>query len=166
MIASKFSDAKAFILKQGAVPIADISRKPASSRRPVSIGRSGTMATEVWRHKQLEDKNQLATGQKLRVLMIVNTFSRFSPALVPPLAFRSADVVEALGRVGRELGSFRPLGVDQGAHRVCLAQPESVGLPARRCARLLSPSQADRQCLRQALNVRFRERTLVPESCR
>jgi putative transposase len=34
--------------------------------------------------------DQLATGQKLRVLTIVDTFSRFSPALVPRLK-RSRD---------------------------------------------------------------------------
>jgi hypothetical protein len=32
--------------------------------------------------------DQLATGQKLRVLTIVDTFSRFSPALEPRFTFR------------------------------------------------------------------------------
>jgi putative transposase len=36
---------------------------------------------------------QLATGQKLRVLTIVNIFSRFSPALERRFTFRAADVV-------------------------------------------------------------------------
>jgi hypothetical protein len=36
--------------------------------------------------------DQLATGRKLRVLTIVDTFSRFSPALEPRFAFRGADV--------------------------------------------------------------------------
>jgi Transposase DDE domain len=35
----------------------------------------------------------LATGRKLRVLTIVDTFSRFSPALEPRFTFRGADVV-------------------------------------------------------------------------
>jgi hypothetical protein len=42
--------------------------------------------------------DQLATGQKLRALTIVDTFSRFSPALVPQFTFRGSDVVEVLER--------------------------------------------------------------------
>jgi Transposase DDE domain len=37
--------------------------------------------------------DQLATGRKLRVLTVVDTFSRFSPALEPRFTFRGADVV-------------------------------------------------------------------------
>jgi hypothetical protein len=37
---------------------------------------------------------QLATGRKLRILTIVDTFSCFSPALEPRFTFRGADVVE------------------------------------------------------------------------
>src|ERR1700691_623284 len=40
--------------------------------------------------------DQLATGQKLRVLTIIDTLSRFSPALEPRLSFRGTDVVEVL----------------------------------------------------------------------
>jgi hypothetical protein len=43
------------------------------------------------------------TGRKLRVLTIVDTFSRFSPALEPRFSFRGGDVVEVLERVGREI---------------------------------------------------------------
>jgi hypothetical protein len=45
-----------------------------------------------------------ATGTKLRVLTIVDTFSRLSPAIEPRFTFRGADVVEVLERVGREVG--------------------------------------------------------------
>jgi hypothetical protein len=38
--------------------------------------------------------DQLATGRKLRVLTIVDTFSRFSPAVEPRFNFRGADVVD------------------------------------------------------------------------
>jgi putative transposase len=44
---------------------------------------------ETWAMDFVHD--QLATGQKLRVLTIVDTFSRFSPALEPRLTFRGAD---------------------------------------------------------------------------
>jgi putative transposase len=33
--------------------------------------------------------NQLATGQKIRVLTVVETFSRFSPALDPRFSYRA-----------------------------------------------------------------------------
>jgi len=59
-----------------------------------------------------------STGQKLRVLTIVDTFSRFSPALVPRLTFRRADVVEVLERVGREVGLPAAIRVDQGTEFV------------------------------------------------
>jgi putative transposase len=39
-----------------------------------------------------------STGRKLRVLTIVDTFSRFSPALEPRFNFCRADVVELLER--------------------------------------------------------------------
>ncbi len=58
--------------------------------------------------------DQLATGRKLRVLTIVDTFSRFSPAIEPRFSFRGADVVEVLERVGREVGFPAAIRVDQG----------------------------------------------------
>ena len=54
--------------------------------------------------------DQLATGRKLRVLTIVDTFSRFWPALEPRFKFRGADVVEVLERVGRQLDCRRQSG--------------------------------------------------------
>lgn len=48
--------------------------------------------------------DQLVTGQKLRVLTIVDTFLRFSPALEPRRSFRGTDVVEVPEKLGREIG--------------------------------------------------------------
>ena len=62
--------------------------------------------------------DQLATGRKLRVLTIVDTFSRFSPALEPRFSFRGTDVVEVLERVGREMGLPATIRVDQGTEFV------------------------------------------------
>src|SRR5215208_5145848 len=62
--------------------------------------------------------DQLATGQKLRVLTIVDTFSRFSPALEPRFTFRGADVVDVLERVGRQVGLPATIRVDQGTEFV------------------------------------------------
>src|SRR5271165_170585 len=62
--------------------------------------------------------DQLATGHKLRVLTIVDIFSRFSPALEPRLTFRGTDVVEVLERVCNEVGFPATIRVDQGSEFV------------------------------------------------
>ncbi len=62
--------------------------------------------------------DQLATGRKLRVLTIVDTFSRFSPALEPRFTFRGADVVEVLEEVCRQVGFPATIRVDQGTEFV------------------------------------------------
>lgn len=61
---------------------------------------------------------QLATGRKLRVLTIVDTFTRFSLALEPRFTFRGADVVDVLERVGRQVGFPASIRVDQGTEFV------------------------------------------------
>jgi putative transposase len=58
-----------------------------------------TRANQTWAMDSVHD--QLATGRKLLVLTIVDTFSRFSPAVEPRFNFCGADVVEVLERVGR-----------------------------------------------------------------
>ena len=62
--------------------------------------RNATRPNETWAMDLVHD--QLVTGHKLRVLTIVGTFLRFSPALEPCFSFRGGDVVELLERVGRE----------------------------------------------------------------
>jgi putative transposase len=64
------------------------------------------------------DHDQLATGRKIRVLTIVGTFARFSPAIEPRFGFRAADVVEVLERVGREHGLPGAIRVDRGTESV------------------------------------------------
>ena len=80
--------------------------------------RTATKPNETWAMDFVHD--QLATGRKLRVLTIVDTFARFSPALEPRFSFRGMDVVEVLERVGREV---RIAGHDPGrpGYRVCIA---------------------------------------------
>ena len=68
---------------------------------------------ETWAMDFVHD--QLATGRKLRVLTIVDTFSRFSPALEPRFTFRGADVVEVLER---EVGWPSTIRVDLGSEFV------------------------------------------------
>jgi putative transposase len=75
-----------------------------------------TQANETWAMDFVHD--QLATGRKLRVLTIVDTYSRFSPAIEPRFNFRGADVVEILEAVGRQVGFPKTIRVDQGTEFV------------------------------------------------
>lgn len=85
-------------------------RKLREDRRPA------TRSNETWAMDFVHD--QLATGTKLRVLTIVDTFSRFSPAIEPRFTFRGSDVVDVLERVGREIGYPAAIRVDQGTEFV------------------------------------------------
>jgi putative transposase len=91
-----------------------VKAKLRDDRRPA------TRSNKTWAMDFVHD--QLATSRKLRVLTIVDTFSRFSPAVEARFSFRGADVVEVLERVGRQgqlqlhalaynLGSHRPGGL-------------------------------------------------------
>jgi putative transposase len=59
--------------------------------------------------------DQLATGRKIRILTIVDIFSRFSSAVDPRFSYRGEDVVQALERVCREVGYPQSIRVDQGS---------------------------------------------------
>jgi len=75
-----------------------------------------TRPNETWAMDFVHD--QLATGTKLRVLTIVDTFSWMSPAIVPRLSFRGADVVDVLEAVCRGTGFPATIRVDQGTEFV------------------------------------------------
>ena len=94
-----------------------------------------TRPNKTWAMDFVHD--QLATGRKLRVLTIVDTFSRFSPALEARFSFRGTDVVEVLERV-RARGRIAVNDPGRPGHRVCVTRLGSVGLPARCYARLLA----------------------------
>jgi len=70
-------------------------------------------SNEVWAMDFVHD--QLATGPRLRILTVVDTFSRFSPAIVPRFNFKAADVVNVLETVCREEGYPAVIRVDQGS---------------------------------------------------
>jgi putative transposase len=75
-----------------------------------------TQANETWAMDFVHDR--LATGRQLRVLTIIDTFSRFAPAIEPRFNFRGADVVEVLERIGRQSGFPKAIRVDQGSEFV------------------------------------------------
>lgn len=95
-------------------------RKRSAKRRVRAKLREGRCAAscsnEVWAMDFVHD--QLATGSKLRILTVVDTFSRFSPAVVPRFSFRAADVVEALEKICCESGYPAAIRVDQGSEFV------------------------------------------------
>jgi len=62
--------------------------------------------------------DQLVTGRKIRVLTIVDTFSRFSPATDPRFSYRGADVVQTLEHVCAQTGYPKLIRVDQGSEFV------------------------------------------------
>jgi putative transposase len=71
---------------------------------------------EVWAMDFVHD--QLATGKKIRVLTIVDIFSRYVPALDPRFSYRSEDVVRTLEQVCPLIGYPKTIRVDQGTEFV------------------------------------------------
>jgi putative transposase len=59
--------------------------------------------------------DQLATGRKLRILTIVDTYSRYAPAIDPRFSYRAEDVVRTLEGICRKEGYPRSIRVDQGS---------------------------------------------------
>jgi putative transposase len=92
------------------MPKRRVKAKLRDDRRPA------TRANETWAMDFVHD--QLATGRKVRVLTIVDTFSRFSPALEPRFIFRGTDVVEILEGVCKQVGFPATIRVDQGSEFV------------------------------------------------
>lgn len=62
--------------------------------------------------------DQLATGRKIRVLTIVDTYSRYSPGIDPRLSYRGEDAVQVLEKVCARVGYPTTIRVDQGTEFV------------------------------------------------
>ena len=62
--------------------------------------------------------DQLATGKKIRVLTVIDTFSRYVPVLDPRFSYRAEDVVRALEQVCPKMGYPKTIRVDQGCEFV------------------------------------------------
>jgi len=71
---------------------------------------------EVWAMDFVHD--QLATGRKIRVLTMIDTFSRYVPVLDPRFSYRGEDVVTTLDRVCGGIGYPKTIRVDQGSEFV------------------------------------------------
>ncbi len=73
-------------------------------------------ANEVWAMDFVHD--QLATGRKLRVLTVVDTWSKVSPVIDPRFSYRGEDVVRTLDEACARVGYPRTIRVDQGTEFV------------------------------------------------
>jgi putative transposase len=78
--------------------------------------RAATQTNETWAMDFVHD--QLATGRKIRVLTVVDTYSRFSPAVDARFSYRGEDVVLTLERVCAAVGYPATIRVDQGSEFV------------------------------------------------
>jgi putative transposase len=62
--------------------------------------------------------DQLATGRTIRVLTVVDPFSRFSPVIDPRFSDRAEDVVQTLEPACAVVGCPKTIRVDQGSEFV------------------------------------------------
>ena len=84
-----------------------VKAKPRQDRQEI------THSNQVWAMDFVHD--QLATGKKLRILTIVDTHSRYSPATDPRFSYRGEDVVKTLEQVCRKVGYPKTIRVDNGS---------------------------------------------------
>jgi putative transposase len=91
-------------------------RNKAPKRRVKAKLRSdrttATTANEIWAMDFVHD--QLFDGTKLRVLTVVDTFTRLSPAIDVRRSYRGSDVVETLERAACDLGYPKTIRLDNG----------------------------------------------------
>jgi len=72
-----------------------------------------SMPNQTWAMDFVHD--QLAMGKKIRVLTVIDIFSKFSPVIDPRFSYRAEDVVMTLERVCGEVGYPKTIRVDQGS---------------------------------------------------
>lgn len=89
------------------IPKRRVKAKLRDDRQPA------VQPNETWAMDFVHD--QLATGKKLRVLTVVDTFSRFSPIVDPRFSYRAEDVVATLEQVCATVGYPQAIRVDQGS---------------------------------------------------
>ncbi len=119
-----------------------VKAKLRDDRRPA------TRSNEIWAMDFVHD--QLATGRKLRVLTIVDTFTPLLAGDRGALQLPRRRCRRG-ARTGRPPGRLPESDPRRPGHRVRLTRSRSVGVSARRHARLLPARQADRQCLHRVL---------------
>ena len=71
---------------------------------------------DVWAMDFVHD--QLATGRKLRILTVVDTYSRYPPVIDARFTYREEDVVATLDRTCRKSGYPKTIRVDNSSESV------------------------------------------------
>lgn len=71
---------------------------------------------DVWAMDFVHD--QLTTGRKIRVLTVIDTYSRYVPVLDVRFSYRGEDVVRTLDNVCSKIGYPKTIRVDQGSEFV------------------------------------------------
>jgi putative transposase len=71
------------------------------------------MSNDVWAMDFVHD--QLATKRKLRVLTVVDTFSRFCPVIDPRFSYKGENVVETLDQACQRVGYPKTIRLDNGS---------------------------------------------------
>ena len=113
--------------------------------------------------------DQLAKGRKIRLLTVVDTFSRFSPALDARFSYRSEDVVQTIEGTCAVVGYPKTIRVDQGSEFISLdldlwAYTNRVtldfSLPGK------PTDNGLHRGVQWALPGRVPEHLLVPDACR
>jgi putative transposase len=120
--------------------------------RTVAVG-----PNDVWAMDCVHD--QLATGKKLRVLTVVDTFSRYVPMLDARYSYRREAVVATFDRVCRTAGYPKTIRVDQGSEFVS----RDVDLWAYQRGVVLDfsrPGKPTEHAFIEAINGRFRAECL------
>ena len=78
--------------------------------------RAASTSNEIWAMDFVHD--QLATGQKIRVLTVVDTFSLFSPVIDPRFSYRAEIVSQPLKARVHPRANPKTIRVDQGSQFV------------------------------------------------
>lgn len=99
-----------------------------------------TLSNHVWAMDFVHD--QLATGRKIRVLTVVDAYSRFSPAVDARFSYKGEDVVQTLERVCRQVGYPTTIRVDNGSEFI--SRDLDLFGPITRVSCSTSPGQASR----------------------
>ena len=89
------------------VPKRRVKAKLREDRRPA------THSNQTWAMDFVHD--QLALGKKLRILTIVDTHSRYCPAMDVRFQYRGADVVTTLEQICTKVGYPKTIRVDNGS---------------------------------------------------
>jgi len=78
--------------------------------------KEATQPNETWAMDFVHD--QLAMGRKIRILTVVDTFSRYAPVIDARFSYRAEDVVATLERACSQVGYPAAIRVDQGTEFV------------------------------------------------